>query len=146
MNCEEYLSPKSREELLSSIPRIRLREGGAGESARFTVPRDWRNEFSRGGLDFRICGTLSGCGSGTRVRFRVLPGPSSLFTFLLLLGILVFCLARLLIRGMDSVSPVFLVLVSSFFLIRVTFWLLLRREVRKDFLCLLQERNSARPV
>lgn len=127
---------------MASIPRIRIRDGSVGGEVFFTVLKARRDEFTRGGLDFRITGTLSPLCSGTRVRFRVGPGPGSLIILLLLSGIELYAAVRLLLEGPSRVSPLFLLIGGAALLVLLVFYHFLRKEVREDFLCRLQAQAS----
>lgn len=142
MEYEEYDSPRSQEELLASLPRIRIRDGSVGGEVFFTVLKTRRDEFTRGGLDFHIKGTLSPGYAGTRVRFRVGPGPSSLITLLLLLCVDLYGAVRFLIKGPSAVSPLFLLIGGAALLILLVFYHFLRKEVREDFLRRLKVRAT----
>ncbi len=142
MKYEECVSPRSQEDLLASVPRIRIREGSVGGEIFFSALRSRRTEFSRSGLDFRIKGTMSPGYAGTLVRFRVGPGPSSFIALLLLLGVDLYAAVRLLFEGPSRVSPLFLLIGSGALLILLLFYHFMRKEVREDFLGQLQAQTS----
>ena len=138
MKTEEFLSARPPEELLAAIPGLRIREG-SGEETRFTARRAQHNEFSRTTLSFVIKGTLCRQETGSALRFRILPGLSSILSFVALLAAWISSLVHILTKNyVDQEGALLFLIVSTVALgVLCLFYRLRKKEVREDLLRLL---------
>ena len=138
MKYEEVLSARPPEDLLAAIPGLRVRDGG-GEETRFTARRAQRREFDRTTLSFVIEGALRGQEEGSALRFRVLPGLSSVLSFLVLLAAWIWSLVHMLTENYVNREGalLFLAISTAALIVLCLFYRLRKKEVREDFLRLL---------
>lgn len=138
MKYEEHHSARPPEELLAAIPGLRVREGG-GDETRFTARRAQRSEFTRTALSFVIEGALRGQETGSVLRFRILPGLSSILSFAALLAAWIWSLVHVLTKNyVDREGALlFLVVSTAALIVLCLFYRLRKKEVREDLLRLL---------
>ncbi len=142
MKYLEFQTLKTPEELMASFSEqgIRILKNSTEDEVFFRAPRTLRYDLGRASVSYVIDGALRRLPKGTAVRFRVLPGLSSLLTILLLLGLLIYSVTRALApesSGSPMASPVFLGLLGVSLLWSVLSLFLRRKEVRDDFLRLM---------
>ncbi|MBR3474724.1 MAG: hypothetical protein IKH34_06620 [Oscillospiraceae bacterium] len=142
MKTESYVSLKSREELLSAISErgVQVREDSTEEELRFKAHRAMRSDFVRTSLSFLIVGSLRRQGTGTLIRFRIMPGLSTILTAALLLGMLIYSMVQTLVLH-NPVNPwgsmVFLLMLAATLLAVILLYFLRKKKVRDDILRLL---------
>lgn len=139
MKYEQLLSLKTEAQLITeiSLRGIRIRNKSTEEETFFLAHRTNGNRYSQSPLDYWIEGSLRPQERGTLVRFRILPGLSSILSLLFLLGMIVFSLCRNPApeSGPDPLSsPLFPILIGVTLLVGVVFFFLRLKEVRDDFL------------